>query len=271
MDMKNIFFHLIILAPAFLMTNCTNTKPAASSVDNGRGSEALYQNEWKLTEAQGQAVSELSKANLLFTPGQVNKVVGSTGCNRFTGSFELSNSNSIKFTPLAVTRMACLDENAGAIETKFLEALSKATAWNILNDELLLKNGNITVAKLKAYNAPEKDEAKLNGTWELNYISGARIAFDGLFPGKKPTLIFNLPDREASGNGGCNSYSSAVKINGNKISFGDAIATMMACEGNGEQAYFKALKTVTSYSVSSDNSTLTLIMGDIAVMRFTKK
>jgi len=43
----------------------------------------------------------------------------------------------------------------------------------------------------------------------------------------------------------------------------------MACEGNGEPVYFKTLKTLTSYS--GDENTLTLIMGDIAVMRFTKK
>jgi hypothetical protein len=44
---------------------------------------------------------------------------------------------------------------------------------------------------------------------------------------------------------------------------------MMACEGNGEAVYFKTLKTVTAYSIS--DNTLTIIMGDIAVMRFTRK
>ncbi len=113
--------------------------------------------------------------------------------------------------------------------------------------------------------------SKLNGIWELNYISGPRIAFDGLFPKTKPTIIFHLPDTLVTGNGGCNGYSCPVRLNGNKISFGDALSTMMYCEPGGEQVYFKTLKSVNSFNVSEDAKTLTLIMGDIAVMRFAKK
>ncbi|MEO5892057.1 MAG: META domain-containing protein [Ferruginibacter sp.] len=111
---------------------------------------------------------------------------------------------------------------------------------------------------------------KLNGKWELNYISGPRIAFDGLYPKQKPTLEFNLPAADASGYSSCNSFSCKVAITGNKISFGDARATMMACEGGGEQVFFKTLRQVNTYSITSD-TTLTLIMGDIAMMRFVKK
>lgn len=111
--------------------------------------------------------------------------------------------------------------------------------------------------------------AQLNGTWELNYISGPRIAFEGLYPNKKPQLIFNLPATEVSGNSSCNGFSAPVKIDGSRISFGDGRQTMMACPGNGEQVFMSTLKKITSYSV--DGNTLTLIMGDIAMMRFTKK
>jgi hypothetical protein len=44
---------------------------------------------------------------------------------------------------------------------------------------------------------------------------------------------------------------------------------MMACEGNGEPVYFKTLTTVTKYSITGN--TLTLLMDDIAVMRFSRK
>jgi hypothetical protein len=45
---------------------------------------------------------------------------------------------------------------------------------------------------------------------------------------------------------------------------------MMFCEGGGEQTYFKTLKTVTSYKLEDDN-TLSLLAGDMPVMRFVKK
>src|SRR6218665_3958733 len=49
--------------------------------------------------------------------------------------------------------------------------------------------------------------SKLEGTWELNYITGPRITFDGLFPNKKPTIIFNTKDNQVSGNNSCNTYT----------------------------------------------------------------
>ncbi len=36
------------------------------------------------------------------------------------------------------------------------------------------------------------DNSKISGTtWELDYISGPRIAFEGLYPDKKPQISFN--------------------------------------------------------------------------------
>lgn len=46
--------------------------------------------------------------------------------------------------------------------------------------------------------------SKLDGTWELNYISGPRIAFDGLYPDKKPTIVFDSKENRVSGNSSCN-------------------------------------------------------------------
>lgn len=42
----------------------------------------------------------------------------------------------------------------------------------------------------------------------------------------------------------------------------------MACEGSGESVYFSTLGKITSFDVNG--TTLTLIMGDIAMMRFQK-
>lgn len=260
-----------LLAWLIIVSSCSETKKAAGDVatEKNNGSGALYQNEWKLAEVQGETIVANSRAMLSFTAGQPNKVSGHTGCNRMTGSFELSGANTIKFLPLAVTRMACLDENPNNTEKKFTTALSEANNWLIENEMLILRNGETIVAKLKAQKKATAEQLKLNGTWQLNYISGAKIAFDGLFPDNKPTIIFDFPGEEATGNGSCNGYSIQVKTDGYRIHFGDALSTMMACEGNGEPVYFKTLKGVTSFSVHEN--TLTMIMDDIVVMRFTKK
>jgi heat shock protein HslJ len=115
------------------------------------------------------------------------------------------------------------------------------------------------------------DENKLNGNWQLTYITGLKITFDGLFPNKKPTLTFKLPSTQISGNGGCNGYGGEVKVEGNNISFSKIMHTMMACDGiNGEDQFFNTLESVTTYSVNADTS-LVLLKGDIVLMRFVKK
>jgi heat shock protein HslJ len=115
------------------------------------------------------------------------------------------------------------------------------------------------------------DISKLAGTWELNYISGPRIAFDGLYPGKKPTITFDIANNRVSGSTGCNNFNGPLKIEGNKINFNEPMAmTRMMCPGEGENVFMGTLKKINTWSVT-DGNTLNFIMGDIAMMRFVKK
>ena len=115
--------------------------------------------------------------------------------------------------------------------------------------------------------------SNLEGNWELNYISGPRIAFDGLYPTKKPTINFDLKENHISGNSSCNSFNGKLVLDGNKIDFTQpmAMTKMMCQDGQGEQVFMSTLQKITSYDVTDDGKTLNLISGDIAMMRFTKK
>jgi len=115
--------------------------------------------------------------------------------------------------------------------------------------------------------------SKLDGTWELNYISGPRIAFEGLYPNKKPTIVFDSKESRVSGNSSCNSYTGKWSVDGNKIDFTQPmVMTKMACmDGQGEQTYMSTLEKITSYDITDDGKTLNLMSGDVAMMRFTKK
>ena len=114
--------------------------------------------------------------------------------------------------------------------------------------------------------------SKLAGTWVLNYITGPRIAFDGLYPEKKPTITFDITTNMVSGNTSCNSFSGKLNADGNKISFTNAMALtkMMCINMQGETVFLEMLQKVNTWSVT-DGNTLNFIMGDIAIMRFTKK
>lgn len=110
----------------------------------------------------------------------------------------------------------------------------------------------------------------LGGRWELNYISGPRIAFEGLYPEQKPTLTFGS-DGRLSGNTSCNAFNGPVTVNGNTIRFAENMAmTRKMCPGEGESVFLNTLKRVNRYALSDPN-TLVLLADDVAVMRFTRK
>lgn len=112
--------------------------------------------------------------------------------------------------------------------------------------------------------------SQLGGTWELNYISGPRIAFNGLYPATKPTITFDVTGKKFSGNTSCNSFSGALIADDTTVNFTHPLAmTKMACPGEGEATFLEMLKKASTYSVS--DSTLNFMMGDIAIMRFNKK
>nr|WP_029272934.1 META domain-containing protein [Flavobacterium sp. KJJ] len=115
--------------------------------------------------------------------------------------------------------------------------------------------------------------SKLEGSWELNYITGPRIAFDGLYPNKKPAINFNIKENQVSGNNSCNSFTGKLSVTQNKIDFKQpmGVTKMMCMDGQGEQVFMAALQKITSYNITDDGKTLNLISGDIAMMQFTKK
>lgn len=114
---------------------------------------------------------------------------------------------------------------------------------------------------------------QLEGTWELNYISGPKIAFDGLYPNKKPIINFNVKENQVSGNNSCNSFTGKLNVTGNKIDFTQpmAVTKMMCMDVQGEHLFMGTLPKITSYDITDNGKTLNFISGDIAMMRFTKK
>jgi heat shock protein HslJ len=278
--MKQLFFGLAISMILLQAFSCKSSKKAASTepvttdspiVSNEKtttgGSELLYIYRWYLSEVnQKQVRPEAGRsAYLAFSPGQVNTVTGFTGCNRLNGTFTINGNYEIKFSPLAVTKMACL--NNDQTESLFLPALAKANRWEVDNNVLKFFNGTTEVAK---FTAVETTTSKLDGNWELNYISGIRISFDGLYPEKKPFIRFELGNAIISGNTSCNGFSSKYTMKDNAIKFDSPLSTMMACPGDGEKTFTSMLMKVNRYALSDDN-TLNFLIDDVAVMRFVRK
>ena len=116
----------------------------------------------------------------------------------------------------------------------------------------------------------KKTEEKLfDITWELEYLSGPRIAFEGLFPDKKPQIIINKETMRVEGSNGCNGYSSDVTINGHSITFGEPGPTTLMYCGEGETIFLNTIKKVNHYNIDVDGK-LNLMMDGLPMMRFKR-
>ena len=109
-----------------------------------------------------------------------------------------------------------------------------------------------------------------NETWELEYITGSRIAFQGLFPENKPQITFNISKKEVNGTTGCNGFGTKYTLEDQTIKFDENFPmTMRYCEGGGEQVFLKMMKEVNHYYIDNEGK-LFLNKGDIPMMRFKK-
>jgi heat shock protein HslJ len=117
------------------------------------------------------------------------------------------------------------------------------------------------------------DSTKLVGNWELNYIANSALDFHALYPSQKPTINFDTLNNAISGNTSCNLFAGKMSVTGDKIDFTRPLAMTkrMCLDGkeNGENVFIETLKKVNTYTIGKD-STLNFIMGDIALMRFSK-
>jgi heat shock protein HslJ len=146
---------------AALLAACPGPKPAdqppAASADStpvaapAEPSPALEGPEWKLVELGGGPVAPQERNQPGFRlVADGHKVQGSAGCNRMMGSYTLDGS-SLKFGPIASTRMACPSMET---ETKFLAALNATTRYEVAGSNLTLYGGDAPVARLEATSSP---------------------------------------------------------------------------------------------------------------------
>lgn len=74
----------------------------------------------------------------------INQSSGTTGCNRFSGSYVAVNGQlRFDMEKMALTRMACLGEN----ERLFLDALKKITHYTIEGQTLVMSSGNTVIMR----------------------------------------------------------------------------------------------------------------------------
>jgi len=134
--------HIVAFLALFPVVACSSPQ-----VSVGRPPAPLVGTDWKLFQ-----LHDLPTINGPYhqVPATFridsNTVTGFTGCNRLTGKFSSSGSK-VHFGPMATTKIACLDVNAGRVEAGFLSALNGAERQKIIGDTLILSTHSGDLAR----------------------------------------------------------------------------------------------------------------------------
>ena len=213
---------------------------------------SLENTAWQLTSLGDS--SPLAEKPITLEFGEKNRLSGSSGCNRYMGSFSTKgNQFSIK-SPMGSTMMAC-PEDLMKQEQQFLQALSAGTTYKINADgELEIqyregsRNKRLKFSPLKTSSADQK-MALENTSWQL-------MATEQSLPKtEKPiTLTFSENNRLA-GSSGCNRYMGSFKVNGNQFEIKSPLAsTRMACPEalmQREKQFLEALSAAKRYQINN--------------------
>jgi len=95
--------------------------------------------EWRLVTfgPAGAESGVVAGTTVTLRFGEDGQASGSTGCNSYSGSYQVRGDN-ISFSRLVSTRRACLDQNANQQEQRFLSALEAANRFRLLTNRLTI-------------------------------------------------------------------------------------------------------------------------------------
>lgn len=215
--MKKLFTNITFLIFAVTGIFSLTATAQANRLDGGQ---------WNLTHLNGQPVRD-SKAFIELNIGN-KKFTGNAGCNRMFGSVT-ANRNSIDFSRVGSTRMACADRDTMRLENEFIRTLERVTSYQTSGRMLKLFRGRRLVAQFRSERANDNDgqsSGRLDAKkWVLDEIKGNPI------PKVQETafISFDAAKKSAGGNTSCNAFGGSYTLNGSKLRIFDVIHTMRAC------------------------------------------
>lgn len=175
-------------------------------------------------------------------------VSGSSGCNNYSGTYELETDGTLSFTsPFAATMMHC--PQGMEQETAYLTALQTAQSLLITPEgrlEIFYKSGQPYEEKL----VYAQGETPLVGTQWLLVAYGDPGSPTSVEAGTTITAIFS-DDGNITGSGGCNYYAGSYEVSDDQMSIGPLATTAMICpEGSDQElAYLEALGAAQTYQL----------------------
>jgi heat shock protein HslJ len=205
----------------------------------------------------GGTAEAVAGATATLTFGAGGALKGSTGCNSFSGTYDVSGTSlTIQLGPS--TLKACLDAAATAQERAVVSSLADVRRYAVEGEEgEELRLQDAAEATLLTYRA---GATSLEGTsWAVRGVNNGSGAVVTSAPTEKLTASFGT-DGSFSGFGGCNTLAGPYGTSGRDgVTIGPLSSTEKSC---GEEAdrleaqYAAALAATTRFELEGDQLTL---------------
>ncbi|MEN8200618.1 MAG: META domain-containing protein [Thermodesulfobacteriota bacterium] len=131
--------------PVEIMVSRVGSGKTRDTGQAGRADASLTNTYWKLVEINKKEASlgGGKKELHLVLSSESARVRGFSGCNQFSGSYELGDDKTLQFGPLAATMMACMEGMEQ--EQHFLRALESVRHFSISGESLSLHDSEALV------------------------------------------------------------------------------------------------------------------------------
>lgn len=216
---------------------------------------------WLLTggSVDGAALTPIADAPVTLAFQEDGTAGGTAACNGYGGAVTVSGGNLAFPEGFMQTQMWC--EGSMDLESSFLGALARATAFQATTDLLVLTGAGV---ELRFAPQPEEPDAALEGTlWVLETLIAGETAST---PAAEATIEFAV-DGGVSGTTGCNSYFGSYDT---ATGFSAIGSTKMACEEpimDQETRFLAVLADHATVTIEGSRLTITDLSGNALEFR----
>lgn len=234
---------------------------------------ALTGREWQLTQLNGNPAGASRAFLRIDMDGR--RFSGNAGCNHMSGTADIGR-NSIRFSRIITTKMACRDTPGTAAEGPFLDALGRASSYRVTGKVLSIYTGRRVVLKFKARESARQEEDEAQPVADQFTLEDKKWVVESIEAKPIPKVeqeafvVFDAAKQSAGGNTSCNVFGGSYTANGGSLKFTETISTMRACIEDQrmdiEREFLEGLRSTDRYEIRGDR--LLLYHGNQLLLTF---
>ena len=256
MRTKLAFTGLLALALALLLTGACGDPTTSAGADAREGSP-WGRDFLSVTVTEGGSDRPLvpgTRIRLGFTDH--GRLVANAGCNTMGGQAEVRDGRLV-VADLATTEMGC-DSERHAQDTWLGDLLGSRPRFQLAGNDLTL-TGDEAEIRLRDREVADPDRSLRGTRWVVDTVIDGEAA-SSVPEGAEAHIVVG-DDNGFGGSTGCNQMggTAAVDEDAGTITFGDVVATKIACDDDRmrlEEAVLSVLDGEVTYKIEADRLTL---------------